>query len=65
MHTMHSVGRLMLMAAVNGRTSRVEATGAVLLVVLPRMNSIPHEKLVLFDQPKPTFFHSHPSVNSM
>ena len=40
MHTMHSVGRLMLMAAVNGRTSRVEATGAVLLVVLPRMNSI-------------------------
>jgi hypothetical protein len=44
----------MLMAAVNGRTSRVEATGAVLLVVLPRMNSIPHEKLVLFSSAKPT-----------
>ena len=55
MHTMHSVGRLMLMAAVNGRTSRVEATGAVLLVVLPRMNSIPHEKLFSSNQNPPSF----------
>ena len=45
MHTMHSVGRLMLMAAGSGSTSRVEPTGAVLLVVLPRMNSMTHEKL--------------------
>jgi hypothetical protein len=58
MHTMHSVGRLMLMAAVSGRTSRVEATGAVLLVVLPRMNSIPHEKLTCS---RPIKTH-HPSV---
>lgn len=64
MHTMHSVGRLMLMAAVNGRTSRVEATGAVLLVVLPRMNSIPHEKLSLFssNQNPPSFCDT---VNSL
>ena len=64
MHTMHSVGRLMLMAAVNGRTSRVEATGAVLLVVLPRMNSIPHEKLILVssNQNPPSFCDT---VNSL
>jgi len=64
MHTMHSVGRLMLMAAVSGRTSRVEATGAVLLVVLPRMNSIPHEKLILFssNQNPPSFCDT---VNSL
>ena len=64
MHTMHSVGRLMLMAAVNGRTSRVEATGAVLLVVLPRMNSIPPRKVdLVLVQSKPTIFCD--TVNSL
>lgn len=63
MHTMHSVGRLMLMAAVSGRTSRVEATGAVLLVVLPRMNSIPHEKLVFSSNQNPPSFCD--TVNSL
>ena len=53
MHTMHSVGRLMLMAAGSGSTSRVEPTRAVLLVVLPRMNSMTHEKLMDV-QSKPT-----------
>lgn len=65
MHTMHSVGRLMLMAAGSGSTSRVEPTGAVLLVVVPRMNSMTHEKLtfVTSNQNQLTQYSHTPSSN--